>query len=59
MGFIKWLVIQYRTYQIAKNMEKSQSEKDSAFINAYYRCIEAGFTTEQMNALVTLFCNSR
>jgi len=58
MKFIKWLINQYRVYQLEQSLpKKSQSEKDCAMMNAYYRCIEAGFTTEQMNALVTFISN--
>lgn len=58
MGFFKWLINEYRIYQMKQSMENSP-KRDAAFINAYYRCIEAGFTTEQMNALVTLFCSGK
>ena len=60
MGFIKWLLNQYRAHQIEQSMPKRSSrDKDNAFMCAYNRCVEAGFTTDQVNALVTLFCAGR
>lgn len=57
MGFFKWLISQYRAYKIEKAFpKKSQAQKDCDFMNAYYRCVEAGFTTEQINSIITLFC---
>ena len=60
MGFIKWLLNQYWAYKQEQNFPKrSQTEKDNAFMSAYYRCVDAGFTTDQINAIVTLFCAGR
>ena len=60
MGFIKWLLNQYRAYQLEQSIPKrSSTDKHNAFMCAYYRCVEAGFTTDQVNALVTLFCANR
>ena len=59
MGFIKWLLSKYHEYQLEQSLPKlDQFEKDKIFINAYYRCIEVGFTTEELNSLISLFCIS-
>lgn len=60
MGFIKWLWNQYRAYKNEQYFPKpSKEEKDNAFMRAYYRCVDTGLTTDQVNALVTLFCAGR
>lgn len=56
MGFIKWLIEQYRIYQAEKYLKPSNSDNEKVFINNYYRCVEAGLTTEQINAIVNLCC---
>ena len=60
MGFIKWLWQQYKAYKQEQNFPKrSKADKDKAFMSAYAVCLKAGFTAEQVNALVTLFCAGR
>ena len=56
MGFIKWLIEQYRIYKAEKYLTPSKPENEKVFINNYYRCVEAGFTTEQINAILNLCC---
>lgn len=54
MGFIKWLLEQYRIYEAEKYLKPTNEDADKVFINNYYKCIEAGLTTEQVNAIVNL-----
>ena len=55
MGFIKWLIEQYRIYKAEKYLKpKSQQDADKVFINNYYKCIESGLTTAQVNAIINL-----
>ena len=48
MGFIKWLIEQYRVYQAEKIFTPDRLESERAFIN----------TTEQVNAIINLCCVS-
>ena len=55
MGFVKWLLQQYKEYKIEQSFSKpSQSEKDRIFMNNYVNCLEAGFDERQLNSLMNL-----
>lgn len=55
MGFIIWLFRQYKCYKLEKSLPSpSQDEKDRMFRNNYMECIKAGFTQEQILALMNL-----
>lgn len=52
MGFVKWLYGQYKNYKLHKSLP---SKDDSVFINNYKRCLDVGFSQEQLLALMNLF----
>ena len=54
MGFIRWIFTQYRIYRIEHKDRKDMLEQKSTFVKNYYKCIDAGFTTNQLNALINL-----
>lgn len=57
MGFVKWLIEQYRIYKAEKYLKPNRPDTEKAFMNNYRRCIEAGFTSEQVNAILNLCCD--
>ena len=60
MGFIKWLWQQYKVYKKEQSKPKRrQEDKNKVFLSAYTICLKEGFTVEQVNALITLFCAGR
>lgn len=54
IGFIKWLIAQYKIYKLHKILEPSIYELDRISMDNYLACIEAGFTGEQILALMHL-----
>lgn len=57
MGFVKWLIKQYRIYRIEKNFpEPSRDENERRFMSNYQKCLEEGFTPSQINAILNLCC---
>ena len=54
MGFIKWLISEYKSYKLEQIFKTTQEDKDKLFVQNYNRCIEAGFTNEQVLALMNL-----
>lgn len=56
MGFIKWLISQYRMYKFQETFQKrNEMDEEEKFISNYEKCIEAGFTKKQLNALIDLW----
>lgn len=58
IGFIKWLIIQYNTYQLEQAMQASKENSDAQMMNNYLRCLEAGFTPEQISAMANFIVGS-
>lgn len=55
MGFFVWLYKEYRKYKIEKSFPKDDpSEKEKVFLKNYAACLDAGFTQEQLLALMNL-----
>lgn len=54
IGFIKWLISEYKCYKLEQFFKTTQEEKDNLFIQNYNKCIEVGFTNEQVLALMNL-----
>lgn len=54
MGFIRWIFNQYRIYKLERRGRKEVLAQKSTFVTNYYKCIDAGFTTDQFNALINL-----
>lgn len=55
MGFFVWLYKEYRKYKIEKSLPKvDPSEKEKVFLINYAACLDAGFTKEQLFALMNL-----
>lgn len=54
IGFIKWVVSEYKCYKMSQLFKSTREEKDRLFMQNYNRCIEAGFTQEQLLALMNL-----
>lgn len=55
IGFFKWLILSYETYKMSVNKDRD----DSLFIQNYEACINAGFSNEQMLALMNLIESTR
>lgn len=58
VGFIKWLLQKYNAYKIDKIFEQSPEEQEALNIQNYSRCLEVGFTQEQLIALMNLMYSS-
>ena len=61
MGFLKWLYEQYRNYKTEQEltvMEPNEEQKMNSFINNYNACVEAGFSREQIAALMNLMAHT-
>ena len=54
IGFIKWVIQQYKAYKMCKTLESSTEEKEKLVMKNYARCLELGFTQEQLLALINL-----
>lgn len=54
IGFVKWLISEYKCYKLGQIFKTTQEEKDRLFTQNYNRCIEVGFTNEQVLALMNL-----
>ena len=54
IGFFKWLVSEYKCYRLEQIFKRTKEEKDRLFMQNYNRCIEVGFTNEQVLALMNL-----
>ena len=55
MGFFVWLYNEYRRYKFEKSLPKENpSEREKVFLANYAACLEAGFTQEQLNALLNM-----
>ena len=54
LGFIKWLISEYRCYKLEQTFKTTQKDKDKLFMQNYNKCIEVGFTSEQIWALMNL-----
>ena len=50
IGFLKWLILNYETYKMSIHKDRD----GSLFIQNYETCINAGFSNEQMIALMNL-----
>lgn len=58
VGFIKWLIQEYNEYKLTKISERSPKEQEALNIQNYSRCLEVGFTQEQLIALMNLMYGS-
>lgn len=56
MGFIKWLLEQYRIYKAEKYLKPNREENDRQFMANYQQCLAEGFTASQINAILNLCC---
>lgn len=54
IGFIKWMMREYNAYKISETLKPSTEETEKAFMSNYVRCLELGFTQEQLIALMNL-----
>ena len=54
IGFIKWVIQQYRAYKMCEPLEPSTEERGKLIMKNYTRCLELGFTQEQLIALMNL-----
>ena len=52
IGFIKWIIQQYKGYKICRTLELSTEEREKLIMKNYTRCLELGFTQEQLIALM-------
>ena len=58
IDFIKWLIKEYRGYKITQDLAPTKEAADNIFLMNYNKCIEVGFTHEQVLALMNLFYKS-
>ena len=54
IGFIKWLICQYRAYKIEQIFKTSQEDNEKYFLNLLSQCGNYGFTVEQMMYVLNL-----
>lgn len=54
IGFIKWVIQQYKAYKMCKTLEPSTEEREKLIMKNYVRCLELGVTQEQLIALMNL-----
>lgn len=54
IGFIKWIIQQYKAYKMYETLELSTEEREKLIMKNYTRCLELGFTQEQLIALMNL-----
>lgn len=54
IGFIKWTIQQYKAYKMCETLELSTEEREKLIMKNYARCLELGFTQEQLIALMNL-----
>lgn len=54
IGFIKWVIQQYKAYKMCEIFASSTEEKEKLVMKNYTRCLELGFTQEQLIALMNL-----
>lgn len=54
IGFIKWVIQQYKAYKMCKTLELSTEEREKLIVKNYVRCLELGVTQEQLIALMNL-----
>ena len=54
IGFIKWVIQQYKAYKMCETFEPSTEEREKLIMKNYTRCLELGFTQEQLLALMNL-----
>ena len=59
IGFIKWLFQQYNIYKLEQSLKPTDIEESSLFMRNYARCIEVGFTENQILALMNLLHKNR
>lgn len=46
--------MQYQVYTLEQAMKRTQEEKEDLFMKNYVRCLESGFSHEQILALFNL-----
>ncbi len=54
IGFIKWIIQQYKTYKMCETLKPSTEEREKLIMKNYTRCLELGCTPEQLIALMNL-----
>ena len=54
IGFIKWIIQQYKAYKMCEPLELSTAEREKLIMKNYARCLELGVTQEQLIALMNL-----
>ena len=59
IGFIKWIIQQYKAYKMYETLELSTEEREKLIMKNYTRCLELGFTQEQLIALMNLMYAKR
>ena len=59
IGFIKWVIQQYKAYKMCGILEPSTEEREKLVMKNYARCLELGFTQEQLLALINLMYAKR
>lgn len=59
IGFIKWVIQQYKVYKMCEILASSTEEREKLAMKNYARCLELGFTQEQLLALINLMYAKR
>ena len=54
IGFIKWIIQQYKAYKMCETFEPSTEEREKLILKSYARCLELGIAPEQAIALMNL-----
>lgn len=60
MGFLKWLLSQYKQYKIEKifSSNKDKASKEKQFKNLFLQCREYGFSEGQILYILNLVSSS-
>lgn len=54
IGFIKWLIQEYKDYKVSAIIKPSTEDTERLQIKNYLNCLEAGFSEEQIRSLLNL-----
>lgn len=54
IGFIKWVIQQYKAYRMCEILASSTEEREKLIMKNYAKCLELGCTPEQLIALMNL-----
>ena len=59
IGFIKWVIQQYKAYRMCEILASSTEKREKLVTKNYAKCLELGFTREQLIALMNLMYAER